>query len=132
MKQLTIWTNVNRPGVLANISALLSNQGVNVEGIAAETYEHGSTIRLVTSDTTRAKEALKNTSHRLVDEEVLVIALEDKPGELAKVSKSLADKSINITGIYTLGCKGTKTRVALKVDKPSEAEKVLGTYLEKR
>jgi hypothetical protein len=52
------------------------------------------------------------------------IQMEDQPGTLAKFSRALADKGVNILGFQSFPAQG-KSEVHLLVDNPGTAKKVL-------
>lgn len=62
---------------------------------------------------------------------MLPIKLPDKPGELAKIARKLANARINVECIYILGREKGTTEIALKVDKLEEARKTLKPHLSK-
>ena len=61
--------------------------------------------------------------------EIVSIRLPDKPGELGKVTRRLADEEINIQYIYILGKDKGATDIALRVDDVENARIVLSKYL---
>ena len=73
-----------------------------------------------------AKAALSRVSgvsYELKD--VIVVRLQDKPGELAKLTKRLARAAINVDSIYILGRDGANTVIAFTVDNVQKAESAL-------
>ena len=122
----------NRPGTLADLSEALGKAGINIEGICGFTREikGGEDREFVTyiahilvEDATAAKNALKMAGIRVEEEqEALILNVRDRPGELAMVSRRLADAGINITVFYT----ATRTRIVLGVSDPKKAHSLLG------
>src|SRR5215510_2019538 len=55
------------------------------------------------------------------------IRLEDRPGTLAKLTKALADKGVNIVGFQSTPTEGKNSQVRFVVDNPSTAKNVLDT-----
>jgi len=73
-----------------------------------------------------AKAALSRVSgvsYELKD--VIVVRLQDKPGELAKLTKRLARAAINVDSIYILGKERGITEMVLSVDDFKKAEELL-------
>ena len=62
-----------------------------------------SLIRVVVDETEDALALLKRNDYWLNTSEVLVMKLENKPGTLAKISKSFGDAGININYVYGSG-----------------------------
>ena len=55
------------------------------------------------------------------------LRLEDRPGTLAKLTKALADRGVNIVGFQATPTEGKNSQVRLLVDNPSTAKNVLDT-----
>src|SRR5262245_43628962 len=53
------------------------------------------------------------------------IRLEDRPGTLAKLSKALADKGVNVVGFQSTPIEGSNTPVRFVVDNPRTVKNVL-------
>ncbi|MFA6142458.1 MAG: ACT domain-containing protein, partial [Candidatus Omnitrophota bacterium] len=74
-KEIVI-TVANKVGILANISKILADHGVNLEGIAGYTVDDEAKIMLVADDELRAKEALQKAGYKSIKEkEVIVVDL---------------------------------------------------------
>jgi len=121
----------NRPGALADVCEILGRNSINIRAISAESLGEGGIIRLITEDTESTKRALENAWYKFVASEVLPIKLTDRPGELAKVARKLANAKINVECVYILSREKGTIEIALKVDKPEEARKTLKPYLSK-
>lgn len=126
MKELAIVAE-NRIGTLANITEALGGAGINIDAISA--YEHGgkAVFRVITSDPMSARKAVERV-HGVNDvsiSEVVVARLENRPGELGKLTRKMANRGIDIETIYIISKGGEYTEVAVKaVD--AHLEKVKG------
>ncbi len=128
MEQLTILVK-DEPGALANICETFGRSGVNIRAISAEGLGEAGIIRIVTEDVNTAKRSLGREGYSVSVSEIVAIRLNDKPGELGKITRKLADEDVNIQYIYILGrAKGT-TDIALKVNDVEGARAVLEKYL---
>jgi hypothetical protein len=122
----------NRPGTLADLSEALGRAGVNIEGICGFAHEDRESedrefithiAHILVDDSTFAKKVLKSAGIKVEDErEALVIDVKDRPGELAMVTRRIADAGINIEYFYT----ATRTRMVLGVTDPKNARTLLG------
>ncbi len=131
MKDLKV-TLENHPGTLADLSEALGRAGVNIEGICgfAREIRGGEDREFVThiahilvDDSGPAKKALKAAGIRIEEErEALVLDVRDRPGELANVTRRIADAGINVEYFYT----ATRTRMVLGVTDPKNARSLLG------
>lgn len=116
---------VDKPGELARVTEALTDAAVNIRAIASEAKHDTSFLRIVTSDVATTEKALKNAGLKYLLNDIFVVELIDRPGELAKVAKRLARAGINVHSIYILGSKNGKTEIALVVDDMERAKTVL-------
>lgn len=103
-KELVV-TVPNKVGILANMSKILADHGINVEGVAGYAAETEAKIMIVAEDTLRAKEALVKGGYKNCKEnEVLVVDLINKPGALKGITAKLAADKIDIRYTYGTAC----------------------------
>jgi hypothetical protein len=119
----------DRIGLLADVSEALANAKVNIENIALETSNQTAVTRLLVSDERKARHALETAGFKVVPSDVLVVRLKDRPGELAKITRALADKKINIESTYILSKHGDQTLVAVRCEDVPKAKTALKAYL---
>lgn len=118
---------VNKIGILADMSKILADHGINIEGVAGYATNGEAKIMLVTDDNLRASDALKKQNYKSVKEnEIVIVELENKPGALKNVTMKLAAKNIDIKYIYgtTCSCAGP-AKIVLST---SDNEKALVTF----
>ena len=123
MKQITILTE-NRVGVLANIATLLGKHGVNIESITAETFPDSAVIRVITKDVNTAKKILQDANYNVIESDIVVLKLLDRPGELGKVATILANEGVNIENIYLITRNHDYALLALRVDDPEKTKEL--------
>ena len=128
MDQITVLVQ-DEPGALAKICEAFGKNGVNIKSISAEGLGEAGIIRVITEDMNTAKRALTREGYNFSVAEVIGIRLPDKPGELGRVTRSLASEAINIQHIYILGKEGGKTDITLKVEDVEGAKEILKKYL---
>lgn len=124
MKRITIISD-NRAGVMAEITEALAEAGVNIETLDAETF--GSTgVTLLTVDRyDEALQALARTPHHAISEDAIVVQLDDKPGELARIMKRFKEASINLRSIHIIRRDAVKTIVAISTRQIEEATELV-------
>lgn len=128
MKQVLIEIK-NEIGVIAKVCEILGRSGVNIISISTETKDDYGLIRLVTEDPETSRNALKRKGFKVEISEILVLKVKDKPGELGKLARRLADSKINIESIYLLSREGGETQIAMCVNDYGKARKVLEKHL---
>jgi hypothetical protein len=122
-KELVITTE-NKVGILANMSKILADHGINIEGVAGYAAENNQAkIMIVAEDTLRAKEALQKAGYTNIREsEVIVVDLENKPGALKSITAKMADAKIDIRYIYGTACpSGCPARIVLATNNNEKA-----------
>ena len=119
---LTVYL-ADEPGELARLAEVLGEQGVNIDGFCAVTSGGGqSEIHILVEDASKAFTALDGAGIAVATEqEVQIIAVEDKPGVLGEVSRKLGDAGVNITLAYL----ATDTRLVFAADDLNTAKDVL-------
>jgi hypothetical protein len=124
---------INKPGVLAQVTAALAKARVNMSAMALmDAGEHG-TLRIVCDDAERTRQVLGKAHDRWTESEVLMVELDNTPGAFAAVVQKLASEHVNITYAYcTSGAYGGKTNAAFKLADIKKGQKVLKAALERR
>lgn len=129
MKEITIVAS-NDVGSLAAVAEALGGTGVNIEAISAYGREGDAVFRVITNDATTASKQLSRLPNvKKVDEaDVLVVKLINRPGELGKLTRRLANRGVNLESLYIVSRKPDFTEVAVKPEKSQlkEAKDVLG------
>lgn len=100
-------TIVNKVGLLAEMSEILANSGINIEAVGGYSSANMASILIVTSDNLRATEVLKSKGYKSsAESEVIIVDLENKPGALKNITRKLARQDIDIRHIYGSACSG--------------------------
>jgi hypothetical protein len=94
-------TMEDRPGSLAKLGETMGKAGINIEGACAVTGGGKGEVHILVPDAGAARSALKAAGIAVTGErEVLVVDAKDRPGELGRVSRKLADAGVNIQLFY--------------------------------
>jgi len=120
VKQITVFLE-NQTGRLADVTKILGDENINLQGFSTTEARDYGILRLVVSDVKRAKEALKNAGFTTHIADVICIVVEDRPGELYKILNILAGEGINIDYGYVIA----GTRIVLSVADIEETENIL-------
>jgi hypothetical protein len=126
-KQLAIFLD-NRPGTLARLADSLAEARINIYALTtSDTVDH-SVVRLVVSDYRKAIQLFEEHCALVVEDDVLMIEGSNKPGELARITHTLADARINIEYCYSATPPGAKKGLMImRVSNPVKALKVLNS-----
>ena len=99
VEQLALFLE-NRPGTLASVCDALAEARVNIYGLTvSDTVDH-AVVRMVVSDTHKAMAVFEAHGTLVVENEVLMIENDNKPGSLSRIAKTLAAHRINIEYAY--------------------------------
>jgi hypothetical protein len=115
----------NRPGELAHLVRALAERGVNLIHCAGGGAGALGYAVIDTEDDTVAREVLRSIGASFVEGAPVTIELEDQPGALAAVTDRLAGAGVDIQGLLTVGRCDGRVLVALTVDDPETARRVL-------
>ena len=121
-KQLAIFLE-NRPGMLARVCDALAAEKINIYAIAtSDTIDH-TVIRMVVDDYRRALHVFEEHGTLVVEDDVLLIDGDNKPGSLAKVAHRLSTAKVNVE--YAYCATPPDARKGLLVLRVSDARKAL-------
>jgi hypothetical protein len=125
MKELVVDVK-NQPGELNKIGEALGKASVNIMAVCLYIIEGKGRIHLVVSDIKKGRETLEKLKYKPTSGDVIIIELKHSPGELARVTKLLADNKINVELVYGSGSTYPSAQMVLGVDDFKKASKVLG------
>ena len=128
IKQLSIFLE-NRSGRLEAIAKILEEKNIDICGLSlADTADFGI-LRMIVNDTDAAEAALREKGVVLHLNDVTAVAVEQKPGALAKVLAALNDTSINVEYMYNLSepCNGNPVLI-LRFSEPKVARERLRQF----
>jgi len=112
-------TMEDRPGSLAKLGETMGKAGINIEGACAVTGGGKGEVHILVPDAAAARSALKAAGIAVAGErEVLVVDAKDRPGELGRISRKLADAGVNIQLFYI----STGMKFVFAVDDPKKAK----------
>jgi hypothetical protein len=118
----------SEPGALASLLEALASRGLDLRSIAAsDVGSHGAAV-LVLNDAATARQVLRAGKYTFVESEALVTSAPDEAGGVAGIARRLADAGVNLQGLAILGWHQGKAELALSVDHPDVARRVLGAH----
>jgi hypothetical protein len=121
-KQLALFLE-NKPGTLARVCEELEKAKINIFAVStSDTIDH-SVVRMVVSDTRKALLIFEEHGTLVVENDVLMIDGNNKPGSLATIANKLADAKINIEYAYCATAPDAKK--GLLILRPSDCKRAL-------
>jgi len=119
-RDLTVKLQQDKPGSFSKVAEALGKAGVNIEGVT----EVEGIVHVLVEDVAGARKALQGAGLAVAAEhDVLVLNVPDRPGELARITRKLADASVNLTVVYM----ANNTRVVVGVDDLARARQAVSS-----
>ena len=110
----------NRPGRLASLTEALAAFGVNIEALAAYGTDGEGTVRLIVDDAVTTRRVLREAALQNEEHMVLTSQLPHRPGELARLTRLIADAGINIDALYVLRSNAEGIELAISIDQSDD------------
>ena len=95
-----------RVGLLADVTEALDKHGVNILAIGAYDKGDAGEFLMITSNNKLAYEALGDLGGEMDMQSVVVAEVPNTPGELAKISRKLAEHNINVSQVFATSVDG--------------------------
>ena len=124
LKQLSVFVD-NKPGALYAPCSALAEAGVNLSSIfLADTKDFGI-LRVITKDNEKALNVLRNNNFAVKLTDVLAIEIEDVPGALSKILKTVENKGLDVLYMYAaVGTSGKPVMIFRFDDADNALEKL--------
>ena len=113
----------NQPGTLAAVCDELARNNINILALTiSDTVDH-SVVRMIVSDTDKAMSIFEEHGTLVVENEVLLTEIDNRPGSLSRIAQQLAELKVNIEYAYL--ATGQSTEKGLMVLRVSDAHKAM-------
>jgi hypothetical protein len=109
----------NQPGRLAALTEALAASGVNIEALTAYGHDGEGTVRLIVDDEPATRRVLDDADLKHHELPVLTAVLPHRPGELARLTRAIADSGVNIDAIYVMRANSDGVEFAVALDEPA-------------
>lgn len=121
----------DRKGLVAEISELLGRNDINIDAINARSQCGFAEIRLFTSDNDASLSLLNESGFKAVPDENVLVRIDDRPGALARISRTLSENDIDIRAITMIEQNKGFNIVAIVTDNDARAREILDPALVK-
>lgn len=124
-KQIAIFLE-NKPGTLARVCDTFAKEKINIYAMTtSDTVDH-TVMRMVVSDYPKALRVCEERGTLVVEDDVLLVEADNKPGALARIAHKLAAAKINIEYTYCATAPDQKSGLlVLRVSNAKKALKIL-------
>ena len=120
IKQVSIFVE-NKSGTMADVLDILGKNGIDISALSiADTTDFGI-LRLIVSDPFKAEKILKENGMIVKLTDVIAVGIDNKPGSLSEILKTLKESGIEIDYMYAFI--GKTSHGALVIMKTMDSEK---------
>ena len=123
-KQINL-TLPNEVGTLASLSSVISGAKVNITAICAWGDKEKAYFYMVVDRHIKVKNALTKAKFTVADEDVILVEMPNKPGEMQKMAEKIADAGIDILYTYGSAGSGRTSFCVFKTDNDKNAIKLI-------
>jgi hypothetical protein len=120
----------NAAGLLAQVTAVVADEGVNIENVCAYTVGDVAAFHFLTDDNQRSKRALERAGYCVVESEVILLHLWNRPGSLSAVATKFREHAINLQYVYgTSSMAGEKMTIVFSAEDNDKAAEVFDSIV---
>ncbi|MBU4198453.1 MAG: hypothetical protein KKG09_08730 [Verrucomicrobia bacterium] len=128
-KQLTVVMQ-NTMGTLAEVTGVVADKCVNIENVCAYTVGDVAVVHLLTNDNEQARTALEKEGYRVVETEVILVHVWNRPGSLSAMAAKFRQHAINIQYVYgTSSLGGEKMTIVFSSEDNDKAAEVFDSMV---
>ena len=98
-KEVVVRTE-NKIGALADFSRITAERGINTLAVSAWVEGGLAVVRLVTDDTLRTTDALRENGYAFEEIDVVLVDVDNKPGILRHVTDTLSWEEIDLSHLF--------------------------------
>ncbi|WP_025270269.1 ACT domain-containing protein [Hippea sp. KM1] len=125
IRQISVFVE-NRPGRLLEVVELLGMHNINIKALSLADSSDFGIVRLVVKGTDEAIKVLRDNGFTISETNIIACMIDDKPGALAKILRTLADNQINIEYMYGFASPiQGKAVMVFKFSELDKAERIL-------
>lgn len=123
-KQISLITP-NKVGMLAKVGTAIAEAKVNMNALCAYAMKNKAYFMILADRHIKAKNALTKAKLKIAEEDVVLVEMQNRPGEMQKVAKKIADAGIDILYVYGSAGPGKKSYCVFKTDNDRKAIKAI-------
>lgn len=117
----------NKPGALAGVAEAIAGKGIDITSFGGVTCGGDGTLAILTNDEAGTRKALAEAGCNVREIEIISATIPNRPGELAKLARKLADAGLNIDAAIPTGMSGSTATIAIATNDPARTRSLLGS-----
>ena len=126
IKQLSIFLE-NKRGRFTEVANILGNAGINMTAFTVSESSDFGILRLIVSDTEKAKEILKEARFAVSVTDVICLQCPNEPGSLAKAMNTISGAGVFIEYMYAFSM-GKDALIIIRPDNLQKCIEVLTDF----
>jgi len=111
--------------MLNELCTAISEANINIRGLSTVVEADWAIVGLIVDDANKTKEVLHNQNLKFGESTVLTVRMDNKPGQIAKITKKLSEQHINID-YASLTAEGEHCLLVLMTTDNKKANEILG------
>jgi len=115
----------NRVGMLSELCTAISEANINIRGLSTVVEAESAIVGLIVDDANKTKEVLHQKNLKFGESTVLTVQMDNKPGQISKVTKKLSEQHIDIVNA-ALTAEGEHCLLVLMTTDNKKANEILG------
>lgn len=121
-----ILVSSNKLGTFVKISSIIAGAGANINAMVARGEKKLAYFHIIADPHIKAMNALKKADFKVTNEDVILVEMANKPGEIQKVAEKIADAGIDILYNYGSAGSGRTSFCVFRTDNDKKAMKAIG------
>jgi len=102
------FTMPNKVGLLSEVTTAIAGAKINITAICAYGMGNTAYFMLTTNNNAKAKKSLATLGVVIEERDVVEVEVPDKPGELQRIAKKIAEAGVDIEYMYATASSGKK------------------------
>ncbi len=115
----------NKVGMLSELCTAISEANINIRGLSTVVEAESAIVGLIVDDANKTKEVLRQNNLKFGESNVLTVQMDNKPGQISKVTKKLSEQHIDIVNA-ALTAEGEHCLLVLMTTDNKKANEILG------
>ena len=111
--------------MLNELCTAISEANINIRGLSTVVEAEWAIVGLIVDDENKTKEVLHEQNLKFGESTVLTVPMDNKPGQIAKITKKLSEQHINIVHA-SLTAEGEHCLLVLMTTDNKKANEILG------
>lgn len=129
MKQISIVVEENIGFPLADITALMAENNINIDMIESQTVGGSGVVVMTVNKYDLALKVLRDAAFKAITEDCLLIRLKDEPGALAKIALKFKDAGMAIRSFHIVSRDEDTSIAALSTERSAQAMELVKDIL---